>query len=64
MKVKELIEQLQKLDQDKDIWLIYDSHLPIRPEVDDIVKTEAEARYYNHYRDGEDIKVGDYVITC
>ena len=64
MKVKELIEQLQKLDQEKGVWIIYDGHQPIKPEVDNIIKTEAEARYYNHYRDDEDVKVDDYVITC
>lgn len=62
MKVKEIIEQLQKLDQDKGIWLIYDSHLPIRPEVDEEVINEEDAEYYRRYE--EDIKAGDYIITC
>lgn len=62
MKVKELIEQLQKLDQEKGIWIIYDSFQPLKPKVDDVVKTEEDAEYYRRYE--EDIKVGDYTITC
>lgn len=64
MKVKELIEELKKLDQDKGIWIIYDGFLPIKPEVDDVIQTEEDAEYYSRYSDGEDVKVGDYVITC
>lgn len=62
MKVKELIEQLQKLDQEKGIWIIYDSFQPIKPKVDDVVKTEEDAEYYRRYE--EDVKAGDYTITC
>lgn len=61
MKVKELIEQLQKLDQEKGIWIIYDSHQPIKPEVDEEVIDEKEAEYYRHYE--EDVKAGDYTIS-
>ena len=62
MKVKELIEQLQKLDQDKGIWIIYDTFQPIKPEVDEEVINEEDAEYYRRYE--EDCKVGDYTITC
>lgn len=62
MKVKELIEQLQKLDQEKGIWIIYDCFQPLKPKVDDVVKTEEDAEYYRRY--DNDVKVGDYVITC
>ena len=61
MKVKELIEQLQKLDQDKGIWIIYDTFQPIKPEVDEEVINEEDAEYYRRYE--EDVKVGDYKIT-
>lgn len=33
MKVKEFIEHLQTLDQDKDIYVVYDSFLVFDPEV-------------------------------
>lgn len=62
MKVKELIEQLQKLDQEKGIWIIYDSFKAYKPEVDDEVKSESEAYFFCRY--GEDVRVGDYIITC
>lgn len=62
MKVKELIEQLQKLDQDKGIWIIYDCFQPIKPEVDNVVRTEEDAEFFRCYE--EDIEVGDYVITA
>lgn len=61
MKVKELIEQLQKLDQEKGIWIIYDSFQPIKPEVDDELINEEDADYYHLYED--DVKAGDYKIT-
>lgn len=62
MKVKEFIEQLKKLDQEKGIWIIYDCFQPLKPEVDDVVKTEEDAEYYRCYEN--DVKVGDYVITA
>lgn len=62
MKVKELIEQLQKLDQEKGIWIIYDGFQPINPEVDEEVINEEDAEYYRRYE--EDVKAGDYTITC
>ena len=61
MKVKELIEQLKKLDQEKGIWIIYDSFQPLKPEVDDVVRTEEDAEYFRRYEN--DVSVGDYVIT-
>lgn len=63
MKVKEFIEQLQKLDQERGIWIIYDSHQPIKPEVDGVVETEEDAEYYSRYSD-EGVKVNDYIITA
>lgn len=63
MKVKELIEQLQKLDQERGIWIIYDSFQPIKPEVDGVVGTEEDAEYYSRYSD-EGVKVNDYVIIA
>ena len=62
MKVKELIEQLKKLDQEKGVWIIYDSFQPLKPEVDDVVKTEEDAEYFRKYEN--DVKAGDYVISA
>lgn len=62
MKVKELIEQLQKLDQEQGIWIIYDSFQPIKPEVDEEVIDEEDVEYYRRYE--EDVKAGDYTISC
>ena len=61
MKVKELIEQLQKLDQEKGIWIIYDCYLPVKPEVDEEVINEEDAEHHRRYE--EDVKAGDYKIT-
>lgn len=62
MKVKEFIEQLQKLDQEKQIWIIYDCFKAYKPEVDDKIKNKSDASYFSRY--GEDVRVGDYIITC
>jgi hypothetical protein len=67
MKVKELIEQLQKLDQEKSIWIIYDCYLALKPEVRDGVLSEEDAEYYrnNGWRGGDyDVKAGDYAIIA
>lgn len=42
MKVKELIEQLEKLDGDKDIYVFYDYYARIEPEVE----TDNEGNYF------------------
>lgn len=60
MKVKEFIEQLQKLDQEKDIWIIYDSYQPLTPEVDNDVMSEEDAEYFRRYND---VEAGDYTIS-
>lgn len=67
MKVKELIEQLQKLDQEKGILIIYDCYLALKPEVIDEVLSEEDAEYYrnNDWGRGDyDVNVGDYVIIA
>lgn len=55
MTVRELIEHLQTLDQDKGIWICYDSYVWFPPTPDE---TAAE-----DYRDGM-VKKGDYVIIA
>ena len=53
MKVKELIEQLQKLDQQKNIWILYDGFGEEEPDF--VLATEDDVEIL------EQIKVGDYV---
>lgn len=59
MKVKELIEQLQKLDQERNIWVRYDGiyfYEPVVDEEDNVTEWE-ENEYLEH-----DIQKGDYTI--
>ena len=53
MKVKELIVELQKLDQDHDIWVLYDTF-------DAQVPTIEVAEERDETSDGR-VKAGDYV---
>ncbi len=55
MTVRELIEHLQTLDQDRGIWVCYDTFCWFPPIPDDKADDD--------YRDGK-IKKGDYVITA
>ena len=57
MKVKELIEELSKLDPEKGIWCIYDSYALI-DLVPDTTATEEEAEYFR----SQGVKEGDYII--
>lgn len=59
MKVKELIENLLKLDQEKGIWIIYDAYYPMEPNVDSHVLEEDIDRYKEY---NENIEIGDYCI--
>ena len=53
MKVKELIAELQKLDQERDIWVLYDTFFAQVPEFE-VAKERDETS------DGR-VKAGDYV---
>ena len=56
MKVCKLIEQLQQLDQDKEILLVYDTFALCEIEI------ETETGQYDHlYHKG--LKEGDYIIA-
>lgn len=58
MKVKEFIEKLQQLDQEKDIWLVYDCFYVSEPEVETLKDDDdCIGAYY-----GKSSKVGDYAI--
>ena len=69
MKVKEVIAELQKLDQERDIWISYDGVNRedevfcagiFNPVPDDMVKIPL-AEYCQKWYD-EDVKAGDYLI--
>lgn len=58
MKVRELIEQLSKLDQERDIWIGYD--YPYDVQKPDFVKFGRQ--YLGKYHPNEDrLKFGDYI---
>ena len=58
MKVKEFIEQLQSLDQDRDIWIVYDSgYTASHPNI------EIEKEGFTEIIDrGNEVKKGDYIL--
>jgi hypothetical protein len=58
MKVKELIEQLLKLDQEKNIWVRYDGVYFYRPEIEEETISEWEEMEYKD----QGVKEGDYCI--
>lgn len=58
MKVKELIEELNKLDPEKGIWCIYDSYALI-DLMPDAVATKKEVELFGN----EGLKEGDYIIN-
>lgn len=61
MTVKELIEHLQTLEQDKGIWVVYDSGCSIFAPVPD---ARIDGEYTLIYHDNVGIQEGDYVITA
>ena len=63
MKVKELIEYLKTLDQERGIWVFYDSGYAIFPPVPD---TTVQDQYIvNNYQDkAPGISMNDYVISA
>ena len=60
MTVREFITELSKLDQDKNIWLMYDPpHACDEPRVHHLVGYDKD---YAHMFD--EVKEGDYAIIC
>lgn len=59
MKVKELIEELKKLDQEKGIWILYDHFAIFEAIPDDVADEECESRF-NHIG----VELGDYIISA
>lgn len=56
--VKQFIEELQKLDQDKPIWVYYDSYYAFEPEVNVSDGTDYTSE------NSEIINKDDYVILA
>ena len=59
MKVKELIEELKKLDQEKGIWVLYDYYDIFEPIPDDVADEECERQFNNI-----GVELGDYIISA
>lgn len=59
MKVKELIKELNKLDPERNIWIIYDAYYPIEPDVDSYVLEEDVDRYKEY---NKDVEISDYCM--
>lgn len=60
MKVKEFIELLQTLDQDKDIWMTYnDSGYIVNPPT----ITPEEEGFREMIERGNEVKKGDYLLS-
>lgn len=59
MKVKELIKELNKLDLERNIWIIYDGYYPMEPDVDSCVLEEDIDRYKEY---NENIEIADYCM--
>lgn len=62
MKVKELIEYLQTLDQEKGIWVFYDGGCSVFPPVPDALVDEGDMPVVEY--DHLDCKIGDYKIIA
>lgn len=63
MTVREYIEYLQTLDQDKGIWVVYDGFCRVFEPIPDAEVDDDLAEYFNeNYR--TNIKKGDYVINA
>lgn len=58
MKVKEVVAELLKLDQEKELWVIYDCFLAIKPVPDDVQKGQEK------YSEDVVLNDGDYIITA
>lgn len=60
MKVKELIEELSKLDQEKGIWVAYDyPYAMFEPLPDKMADSECEEWFKE-----KGVKEGDYIISA
>ena len=60
MKVRKLIEQLERLDRDCNIFIVYDGCYILEPEID--VATEDDAETLRE--DYPQVKPGDYLMRA
>ena len=60
MTVRELIEELKKLDQDKGIWVAYDCVCEMFPPIPDGTAEEMHENIFDY----KGVKVGDYIIKA
>jgi hypothetical protein len=58
MKVKEFIRQLEQLDQEKNIWTIYDSFSVSEPEIEVVTDENCPLEYLSD----KGLKEGDYTV--
>lgn len=61
MKVKDFIVKLQELDQNKNIWVIYDGCSAWEPKVTHLVNNYSE---YAEMVSEEGVKIGDYALIA
>ena len=66
MTVREYIEYLKTLDQDKGIWVAYDSLCDMFEPIPDSEAEEVHVNIYGSDNEGHGIgvKLGDYVINA
>lgn len=62
-KVKELIEELKKLDQEKGIWVVYDGYCAFPPLPDEEVDYGADEDDAERFSE-LGMKKGDYLIVA
>lgn len=56
--IKQFIKELQKLDQDKPIWVYYDSYYAFEPEVNKVLEDDYTSE------DSERMNKDDYKIMA
>ena len=62
MKIKEYIEYLKTLDQERGIWVCYDYPCAMFPPTPDERAGEIHVRTFGKY--GIGVKEGDYIISA
>lgn len=65
MTVKELIVELQKLDQEKGIWVVYDGFIAFPPIPDKKAeKRDICSEHFTFEPNDALIQIGDYIIEA
>lgn len=58
--VRQLIEHLQTLDQNRGIWIAYDYPCALLLPIPDAIADESYRKFFPR----EDVEVGDYIIVA